>query len=134
MSSLPQSILIADDDSDVLDFMRALLLSEGCTVFTASDGDEAVLVAVREQPDAIVLDVMMPGKTGFDALKELRTDPRTAHIPVVMLTAVNDFELGTGHDRESTGRRLGVVPPESFLEKPIRPADLLAALSATLRG
>jgi CheY-like chemotaxis protein len=132
MRTLPQSVLIAEDDADVQAFLRALLLHEGCTVHTANDGDEAVLIAVREQPDAIILDVMMPGKGGFEALKELRVDPRTAHIPVIMLTAVNDYELGVDHDRESTGRRLGVTPPEAFLEKPVRPDDLLEALVAAV--
>jgi len=132
MNPLPKSILVAEDDADVLDFVRTVLQHEGCTVLTAEDGDEAILMAVREQPDAIILDVMMPGTNGFDALKALRTDSRTEHIPVIMLTAVNDFELGIGHDRESAGRRLGVQPPEAFLEKPVRPMELLAALTAAL--
>jgi len=134
VSSLPKTVLIAEDDTDVVAFLSALLTHEGCTVITAEDGDDAVVSAVRDQPDAIILDVMMPGKTGFDALREIRTDPRTAHIPVIMLTAVNDFELGIEHDRESTGRRLGVTPPEAFLEKPIRPDDLLNALTAAMEA
>lgn len=134
MSAMPQSVLVAEDDADVSEFICALLRSEGCTVFTAEDGDDAILTAVRQQPDAIILDVMMPGKDGFEALKELRQDSRTAHIPVIMLTAVNDFELGIGHDRESTGRRLGVPAPEAFLEKPVRPGELLEALSAAIEA
>ena len=132
MRVLPKSVLIAEDDTDVLDFLRALLLGEGCEVYTANDGDDAVLTAIREHPDAIILDVMMPGKSGFEALRELRADSRTAHIPVIMLTAVNDYELGVGHDRESTGRKLGVAAPEAFLEKPVRSEALLEALATAI--
>ncbi len=111
--------LIIDDDSMIRDVVSLLLEERGWDTVEGCDGDEVVDLALAESPDLVVLDVMMSNKSGFEALKELREDDNTTHIPVLMLTAVNDFELGNQHDAESIGYDLGVSPPEAFLEKPI---------------
>lgn len=120
--------LIVDDDSDVRSTISMTLQAAGWEVVEVRNGEEAIVVASREYPDLIVLDVMMPRMTGFETLKQLREDDTTDSIPVIMLTAVNDFELGQHHDAENIGQRLGVPAPEAFLEKPLSPKEFLKAV------
>ena len=94
MSTHPKTILIVDDDPDLRTALAGLLREAGWEVMEGKNGDEAVSLAAFHHPDVILMDVMMPVKDGFAAYKELREDHRTAHIPVVMLTAVNEHELG----------------------------------------
>lgn len=72
MPAAPRKILIADDDPDILEILRYNLAQEGYEVFTAKDGDEALEKARKHQPDLIVLDVMMPRKTGVEVCQWLR--------------------------------------------------------------
>lgn len=125
-----KTVVIAEDDSDIAAVIEMTLHGAGCVVYRAENGSEAIGLALQHRPDLVLLDVMMPGSDGIEALQALRQDPRTAHVPVVMLTAVNDYALGAPHDCVSLGRQAGVAPPEAFLEKPVRPAELLAALEA----
>lgn len=91
-------ILVADDDPDLRTLLALNLASEGYRVETARDGDEAWDLALRAAPEAIVLDVMMPGRDGMDLLCSLREHPRTRDIPVVLLTAkANDADVWGGY-------------------------------------
>lgn len=129
MSDTSRTALVIDDDDIIRETVAAFLEGEGWKCFLGCDGDEAISMTNNRMPDLIVMDVMMPGKDGFEALKELREDHRFAHIPVVMLTAVNEFELGERHDADSVGADLGVDPPEAFIDKPVKKDDLLAAIN-----
>ena len=121
--------LVIEDDQDVRDVVCTLLESKGWEVVQGEDGEEALLKAVRELPDIIIMGVMMPRKSGLEALQELRTDPRTCHLSVIMLTAVNDQELSLRRDAMSIAQELGVAPPEAFLEKPLKNDVLLATIT-----
>jgi DNA-binding response OmpR family regulator len=83
----PARVLVADDDPAVRSILVINLEDVGYQVIEAADGDEAVHLARRAQPDLILLDVMMPGLDGMDVLSILRDHPNTAHIPVVLVTA-----------------------------------------------
>ena len=132
MFTASKKALVVDDDPEVRSLVSLFLEGHGWETREGEDGDEAVALAVHDCPDVIILDLMMPQKDGFEAFKELREDMRTRHIPVVMLTAVNDFDLGEVHDAESIGRRLSVTPPEAFIPKPFDiDAVLAAAADAT---
>ena len=132
MFTASKKALGVDDDPEVRSLVSLFLEGHGWETREGEDGDEAVALAVHDCPDVIILDLMMPQKDGFEAFKELREDMRTRHIPVVMLTAVNDFDLGEVHDAESIGRRLSVTPPEAFIPKPFDiDAVLAAAADAT---
>lgn len=132
MFTATKKALVVDDDPEVRSLVSLFLEGHGWETREGEDGDEAVALAVQDCPDVIILDLMMPQKDGFEAFKELREDLRTRHIPVVMLTAVNDFDLGEVHDAESIGRRLSVTPPEAFIPKPFDiDAVLAAAADAT---
>lgn len=86
MSSVVPKILLAEDDRLLSKAASAALRRRGLEVFTAADGEEAVEVARRETPDLILLDVIMPKLQGFEVLAQLKADPATANIPVVMLS------------------------------------------------
>jgi DNA-binding response OmpR family regulator len=85
-------ILVVDDEADILDLVSFNLEQEGFRVLGASDGIEAVQRALEIIPDLVVLDLMLPGKDGFRVYKELRADPRTSQVPVIMLTAKGELD------------------------------------------
>lgn len=117
-----KTVLVVDDDPEWQAFL-CCALSNYCATFCASSGDDALRIAREKKPDAIILDVLMPGgKDGFTTFCELREDPAICDIPVVMLTAVNKstkLEFG----REGMERYFGKAP-SAFLEKPIDPERL----------
>ena len=88
------AVLVIDDEAAVRDLMQRFLAKEGFRVVTASGGDEGLRLARELRPDAITLDVMMPGMDGWAVLSALKADPTVADIPVVMLTIVDDKNLG----------------------------------------
>ena len=89
-----KTVLVIDDDAVVRDLMKRFLGKERFRVETASGGKEGLLLAKERHPDAVILDVMMPGMDGWTVLKELKSDPELARIPVIMLTIVDDKNKG----------------------------------------
>jgi DNA-binding response OmpR family regulator len=88
-----EKILIIDAEKDFAHFVKDnLQLISNYTVITASRGKKGVRIALKENPDLILLDVMMPGMDGFEVLKRLKRNEKTYHIPVIMLTAKSDDE------------------------------------------
>ena len=94
-------IMVVEDDAALREIYSIRITAEGYEVVSAGDGEEALAVAVRERPDLILADVMMPKISGFDMLDILRNTPETANIHVIMMTA-----LSSEQDRER-GERLG---------------------------
>lgn len=111
--------LLADDEDDVRSMLKMMLELRGWTVLECTDGEDVHRLTVEHMPDILVLDVMMPHVNGFEAFRQVRADHRTGHIPIVMLTAVNDFELGVQHTAESIAAQFHVHAPEAFFEKPL---------------
>ena len=130
MSKNHKNALVVDDDALARTIVVAMLEGKGWSVSEGEDGDDAVRLAKRQMPDLIILDLLMPGKDGFEAYKELKEEAATSHIPIVVLTAVNDFELGESHDTDSIASKLGVDPPEAFLEKPVDLKTFIATVEA----
>ena len=85
-----QTLLVVDDDPEIAGMLSTRLESRGYKVITASDGKEALTVARRHRPALIVLDVMMPGKNGWEVARALKQDPVTEGIKVIMLTAIGE--------------------------------------------
>ncbi len=88
MSKAPASILVVDDDPEIMTLLSTRLGKSGYKVSTAADGNKALEVARRDRPDLIVLDVMMPGKSGWEVARALKQDAETSHIKIVMFTAM----------------------------------------------
>lgn len=117
-------ILIADDEPDILEIIQFNLQQEGYEVFTAKNGDEAFEKARVTHPDLIMLDVMMPGKTGIEVCELLRMNPAFKQTLIIFLTALSDE--GT----EIKGLESGA---DDFLTKPISPKVLLSKVNALFR-
>ena len=116
-------ILVCDDEASILSILDFSLTTEGYQVVTARDGDEALALAAAEDPDLIVLDVMMPRRSGVDVCRQLKTGRATAHIPVILLTA-----KGRREDREA-GQQAGA---DSYITKPFSPQRLIERIQSLL--
>jgi two-component system, OmpR family, phosphate regulon response regulator PhoB len=125
-SSRPESdrILVVDDEADIVALVAYHLARAGYRVSTASDGSEAVEVARRERPALIVLDLMLPGMSGYDVLQQLRGNERTCDMAVLLLTA----------RREEPDRIRGLsLGADDYLTKPFSPQELVLRVGAILR-
>jgi len=122
-------VLIIEDDPDDLELIKAALKNEPYKISVAYNGQEGVEKARAEEPDAIVLDVMMPEKDGFKACEELKADPETSGIPVLMLTAVGQHFSSTKY-AVSSGMRMEA---EDYIQKPVKPEELLRRAEELLK-
>ena len=114
---MAKKILAVDDEKNIIRLIEVNLMREGYQVVTAGDGKEALEKVAVEQPDLVVLDVMMPYLDGFEVLHELKKDPDTRDIPVIMLTAkAQDADVFNGY-------RSGA---DCYLTKPFNPKELNA--------
>ncbi|HEY43221.1 MAG TPA: response regulator [Anaerolineae bacterium] len=120
---MADKILFIDDDIDTLKLVGLMLERQGYEIAVASDGVSGLAKAASEQPDLILLDVMMPDLDGFEVTRRLRADPSLAHIPIIMFTAK------TMVDDKVAGFEAGV---DDYLTKPTHPAELTAHVKAVL--
>lgn len=118
------TVLVIDDEADLIELVRYNLEKEGFEALTASDGQSGLQIAQRRKPEVIVLDLMMPGMDGLEVCRRLRTDERTSHIPLVMLTA-----RAAEMDR-IVGLEMGA---DDYVTKPFSPRELVARIKAILR-
>lgn len=118
---MPKTILLAEDDADIRAVLRLYLESEGFAVREAADGRTALETALRETPDAAILDVMMPGMDGFQLTRALR---RTSDIPLLILSAKSQ------DSDKILGLNLGA---DDYIAKPFNPMEVVARLKAQLR-
>ena len=85
------TILVVDDEPDLVEIVRLRLERDGHTILSAPNGQAALSALSRDIPDLVILDIMMPGIDGFEVLSQIKNDPRTAHVPVIMLSAKTDL-------------------------------------------
>jgi two-component system alkaline phosphatase synthesis response regulator PhoP len=119
-----KKVLIADDEQDILDILKFNLEAEGFTVETANNGVIAIEKAKLFQPDLIILDVMMPGKTGIEVCSALRLLPAFKSTLIIFLTAMSDDTA------EVKGLEIGA---DDYLKKPIRPTVLMSKVNSLFR-
>jgi two-component system alkaline phosphatase synthesis response regulator PhoP len=122
--SVVKKILIADDEPDILEIIQFNLQTEGYSVITAKNGDEAIDEAKRHQPDLIILDIMMPGKNGIDVCNILRKQPAFKETLIIFLSALSDEQT------EIRGLETGA---DDYLTKPISPKILVSKVNALFR-
>ncbi len=89
---MAKKILVVDDEVEFIDAIRTILNAHGYDIVEAYNGHEGVVMAKKSSPNMILLDLSMPVVSGFDVLTQLKSDPRTSHIPVVVITAQSDIE------------------------------------------
>jgi two-component system, OmpR family, alkaline phosphatase synthesis response regulator PhoP len=122
--STVKKILIADDEPDILEILQYNLQAEGFAVITAKNGNEAIDMAKRNLPDLIILDVMMPGKTGIEVCNILRSQTAFKNTLIIFLTAMSDE--GTEIKGLETGG-------DDYIAKPISPKVLVSKVNAMFR-
>ena len=119
-----RTILIADDEQDILEILHFNLVGQGYQVIKAINGDEAVDMAKLYNPELVILDVMMPGKTGFEVCKILRSKKEFENTIIIFLTALNDDST------EIKGLETG---GDDYITKPISPKVLISRVNALFR-
>jgi two-component system phosphate regulon response regulator PhoB len=119
-----QKILVVEDEPDILEVIEYNLTREGFRVLTARDGEDGLRKAKQELPDAVVLDLMLPGIDGLEICRRLRADDVSRNVPILMVTAKGeeaDIVVGLG------------IGADDYLVKPFSPRELVARLRAVLR-
>ncbi len=117
-------VLVVDDEEDILELVRYNLAKEGYRLHCVATGEDALAAARAELPDLIVLDLMLPGVDGLEVCRILKRDPKTSHVPIIMLTA-------KGEEADIvTGLEMGA---DDYVAKPFSPRVLLARTKAVLR-
>jgi DNA-binding response OmpR family regulator len=121
---MPDStVLVVDDDPVILKLLEVNFEMEGFTVLLAHDGAEGIEVARRDQPDVIVSDIMMPAKSGLELVSELKSDPATSDIPIILLSAkAQNADVRSGMDAGA----------DDYITKPFEPLDLVDRVNGLL--
>lgn len=119
-----RSILIVEDEPDIQELLKEHLSEEGYSILTADSGTEAIVTARAQRPDLILLDIMMPGMSGFDACNILRDMPETRDIPIIFVTAVTEMS------HKIMGLRLGA---DDYVTKPFDLREVSARVEVALR-
>ncbi|MBU1040594.1 MAG: SpoIIE family protein phosphatase [Proteobacteria bacterium] len=110
-------VLVVDDEAVNVAVLRGILVHAGYEVFSAMNGADALAMTTASRPDMILLDVMMPGESGFDVCKKLKADPETAHLPIIFVTSLSDVS------QKLTGLELGAV---DYITKPYFALEVVA--------
>lgn len=121
-----KTVLVIDDELDMRTFLSTLFRTKGFKPLVAGDGVEGLQMAKQSKPAIIILDVMMPKEGGIELYRDLKNDPLTKDIPVIMLSGIakKTFFHSQGVLNSYTGRQ--VPEPEAYIEKPPEPDELLA--------
>ncbi len=124
MEANNEKILIVDDEKDILEFLKYNFEKEGYAVYTAGNGIEGKSIAIKNKPDLIILDIMMPGLDGVELCKDLRESPDFSDTLIVFLTARGeDYSQIAGFE----------VGADDYITKPVKPRVLLARVKALLK-
>jgi len=117
-------ILIVDDNVQNLELLQAYLEDLECETIAAYDGPEALERVAEHQPDLLLLDIMMPKMSGFEVCRRIKSNPKTCNIPIIMVTALNEFgDIERGIDSGT----------DDFVSKPVNKLELLARVRTMLK-
>jgi two-component system, OmpR family, alkaline phosphatase synthesis response regulator PhoP len=117
-------ILVVDDNRENLELLEAYLEDIDCKTVAACDGPEALEIIKKDKPDLILLDIMMPKMSGFEVCRRVKNDPATAHIPIIMVTALNEF---------GDMQRAVDCGTDDFVSKPVNKLELLTRVKTMLK-
>jgi CheY-like chemotaxis protein len=141
---MSKKILIVDDEMDQRTFLATVLEENGYASIGAKDGVEGLELLRKEKPDAVLLDLMMPKKSGISMFQEMRSDPDLSHIPVIVVTGVSEvtgvdfrnfmFKQPLRDEKkfvETTGLTKYTIP-DGYIEKPVDPDELIKVIREAL--
>ena len=118
------TVLVVDDNQQNLELLQAYLEDMDCETIPARDGVEALEIIGKKSPDLILLDVMMPKMSGFEVCRRIKNDPKTADIPIIMVTALNEFgDIERGIDSGT----------DDFISKPVNKLELTTRVKTMLK-
>lgn len=124
MSTKARKVLIADDEPDILEILKYNLVNDGYEVITAKDGDDAIEKAKQNNPDLVILDIMMPRKNGVEVCEILRAQPAFKDTLILFLTALND---------EATQIKGLTTGADDYISKPVSPQVFLTKVASLFR-
>ena len=120
----PSKVLIVDDNAQNLELLQAYLEELDCETVAAYDGPEALDLVAKSPPDLLLLDIMMPKMSGFEVCRRLKSDPKTSAIPIIMVTALNEFgDIERGVESGT----------DDFVSKPVNKLELVVRVKTMLK-
>jgi two-component system alkaline phosphatase synthesis response regulator PhoP len=122
-------VLIADDDPDILENIVTVLETQPYRLATAQDGKKCMELVRQEAPDLLILDLLMPRMDGWGVIREMRSEPRFARVPIMILTTVIEDASRRRYELE-TGMAMEV---QAYIQKPVAPSDLLRQVEKLLK-
>ena len=122
-------ILIVDDDPDILEGILTILESQPYRLATARDGKKCIEMIEEDIPDLLILDLLMPRMDGWGVIREMRSEPRFASVPIMVLTTVIEDASRRRYELE-TGMAMDV---QDYIQKPTKPADLIKRIERQLQ-
>jgi len=121
-------ILVVDDDPDLVEALKIILETASYRVISAFDGEEGLRRVKEENPDLIILDLLLPKEDGDVLCRELKADPRYANVPILVLTAVAEKMSSKLFPKH----RIKSLPADDYVDKPVQPQDLLGRVDRLL--
>lgn len=125
-------VLIVDDDADVRVFVSTVVEENNHTSIVAKNGEEALAKIKEEKPDLVILDVLMPKRSGIKLYRELKTDDSHKKIPIIMLSGIAKRTFLRSQEALTEFGEEGVPEPEAYLEKPVEPEELAETIKETM--
>jgi two-component system phosphate regulon response regulator PhoB len=119
-----KKVLIVDDDSDIITFVVTVLEENGYTPLIAKNGEEGLNKVRQDDPDLVILDVLMPKQSGIKMYRELKTDESMKEIPVVILSGIAKRTFLRSQEALTEFGGQNVPEPEAYIEKPVEPEEL----------
>ncbi len=130
---MAKKVLIVDDELDMRTFVSTLLETSGFKPLTAVDGKEGMVVARKEKPSVVLLDVMMPNESGIGMYRELKNDPDLKDIPVIMVSALSKKTFFHSQKVMDEYKGEKIPEPSAYIEKPPEVDELLDAIQNCLK-
>ncbi len=128
-----KKVLVVDDDPDVRLFSITVLEENGYTPIEATNGEEGMQLLKKERPDLVILDVLMPRESGIRLYRQMQTDSKLKNIPIIILSGITQKSFLRSQKALTEFGGEEIPEPKTYLEKPVEPEELAAAIKAVLQ-
>jgi twitching motility two-component system response regulator PilH len=130
---MAKKVLIVDDDPDVRLFSITVLEENGYNPIEATNGEEGMQIIRKEQPDLVILDVLMPRESGIRLYRQMKSDNKLGKIPVIILSGITQKSFLRSQKALTEFGGAQVPEPDAYLEKPVEPEELAATIKSVLK-